>query len=99
MRGYKKLLIWQKGMELVESTYKIARSLPAEERYGLKSQSTRAAVSIVLNIAEGSAKASRREYRKYLEISLASAIRVRNRSFCNGKTETFRAKCNGEGDG
>lgn len=76
MKDYKKLLIWQKGMELVEETYKIAGVLPYEEKYGLKSQSTRAAVSIVLNIAEGSAKSSKKEYKNYLEISLGSAFEL-----------------------
>jgi four helix bundle protein len=76
MKDFKKLLIWQKGMELVETTYKIAAALPSEEKYGLRSQLTRAVVSIVLNIAEGSAKSSSKEYRKYLEISLGSAFEL-----------------------
>jgi len=76
MRDYKKLLIWQKGMDLVETTYKIAGALPYEEKYGLRSQATRAAVSIVLNIAEGSAKSSKKEYKYYLETSLGSAFEL-----------------------
>jgi hypothetical protein len=40
MKDYKKLLIWQSGMDVVEQTYKIAGLLPYEERYGLTSQST-----------------------------------------------------------
>jgi four helix bundle protein len=76
MRDFKKLLIWQLGMELVEETYRIAALLPNEEKYGLRSQSTRASVSIVLNIAEGSAKASKKEYKYYLETSLASAFEL-----------------------
>jgi four helix bundle protein len=76
MKDFKRLLIWQKGMELVEETYRIAALLPHEEKYGLRSQLTRAAVSIVLNIAEGSAKASKKEYRYYLETSLGSAFEL-----------------------
>ena len=76
MKDYKKLLIWQRGMDLVEQTYKIAGLLPYEEKYGLRSQSTRAAVSIVLNIAEGSAKSSKKDYRNYLEVSLGSAFEL-----------------------
>jgi four helix bundle protein len=76
MKDYKKLLIWQRGMDLVEQTYKIAGLLPYEEKYGLRSQSTRAAVSIVLNIAEGSAKSSKKDYKNYLEVSLGSAFEL-----------------------
>jgi len=76
MKDYKKLLIWQKGMDLVEEVYKVAASLPMEEKYGLRSQATRSAVSIVLNIAEGSAKSSRKDYKNYLEISLGSAFEL-----------------------
>jgi four helix bundle protein len=76
MKDFKKLLIWQKGMELVEETYRMVAFLPAEEKYGLKSQATRAAVSVVLNIAEGSAKTSKKEYKNYLETSLGSAFEL-----------------------
>lgn len=76
MKNYKKLLIWQKGMDLVEDTYRLVATLPNEEKFGLKSQATRAAVSIVLNIAEGSAKASQKEYKHYLETSLGSAFEL-----------------------
>ena len=76
MKNFKKLLIWQKGMELVETSYKLSSSLPNEERYGLRSQLTRAAVSIVLNIVEGSAKSSTKEYKRYLETALGSAFEV-----------------------
>jgi four helix bundle protein len=76
MKDFKKLLIWQKGMELMEETYRLATLLPHEEKYGLRSQLTRAAVSIVINIAEGSAKASKKEYKYYLETSLGSAFEL-----------------------
>ena len=70
MKNYKKLKVWQKGMEIVMATYNLANQLPAEERFGLRSQITRCAVSIPSNISEGSAKTSRKDYKNYLEISL-----------------------------
>ena len=76
MRDFKKLLIWQRGMDLVESVYRVAAMLPENERYGLRTQATRAAVSIVLNIAEGSAKSSKKDYRNYLSTSLGSAFEL-----------------------
>lgn len=76
MKNYKKLKIWQKGMDLVFDVYQLASQLPTEERFGLRSQITRAAVSIPSDIAEGSAKTSKKDYKNYLEMSLASAYEV-----------------------
>jgi four helix bundle protein len=72
MRDFKKLKIWQKGMELVMGVYELWAQLPADERFGLKSQITRATVSIPSNIAEGSAKKSKKDYVRFLEIALGS---------------------------
>ncbi len=63
-------------MDLVEEVYRVVASLPSEEKYGLRSQATRASVSIVLNIAEGSAKTSKKEYKRFLEIALGSAFEL-----------------------
>ncbi|MBX2947300.1 MAG: four helix bundle protein [Cyclobacteriaceae bacterium] len=76
MKNFKKLKIWQKGMELVALTYELAGKLPKEEQFGLKSQTTRAAVSIPSNIAEGSAKNSKKEYVQFLEYSMGSAFEL-----------------------
>jgi four helix bundle protein len=76
MKDYKKLKVWQKGMEIVLAAYKLVSQLPSEERFGLKIQVTKAAVSIPSNIAEGSAKSSSRDYKRYLEISLGSAYEL-----------------------
>src|SRR5882672_12642931 len=76
MRDFKKLLIWQLGMDIVDKVYEIVPLFPLEEKYGLKSQMTRSAVSIPSNIAEGSAKRSEKEYIKYVEISQGSAFEL-----------------------
>jgi len=76
MRNFKELEIWRIGMNIVKATYKQARTLPIEERYGLISQITRAAVSIPSNIAEGCAKSSEREFKYYLETALGSAFEL-----------------------
>jgi four helix bundle protein len=76
MRDFKKLLIWQKAMEVVTEIYRAVEQFPAEERYGLRSQVTRSAVSIAANIAEGSAKSSQKEYRYFIEIALGSSYEL-----------------------
>ncbi|HEY9045001.1 MAG TPA: four helix bundle protein [Ohtaekwangia sp.] len=76
MKNYKKLKIWQKGMDIVLATYRLAAQLPIEEKFGLRSQVTRCSVSIPSNIAEGSAKSSKKDYKNYLEISLGSTYEL-----------------------
>lgn len=76
MKDFKKLLIWQKGMDTVVEVYKASYKFPDEEKYGLRSQATRSAVSIPANIAEGSAKTSQKEYKYFLEVALGSSFEL-----------------------
>lgn len=76
MKNFRELRIWRKGMDLVKQVYLTARQLPDEERFGLRSQITRAAVSIPSNIAEGSSRQSDPDYKRFLEMSLGSAFEL-----------------------
>jgi len=70
--GFKSLIIWQKGIELVKETYRIGRKLPKTEQYGLLSQMCRSAVSVPSNIAEGNRRGSRKDYAQFLRIAHGS---------------------------
>ena len=61
-------------MELVSDSYKLTKSFPDFEKFGLASQMNRCAVSIPSNIAEGSSKKSDVHFNKYLEVRLGSAF-------------------------
>lgn len=76
MKNYKELIIWQKGIGIVKQIYLLAKQFPTEEKYGLISQITRAAVSISANIAEGSSRNSDKDYARFLQIALGSAFEV-----------------------
>lgn len=76
MRNFRKLKIWEQGIVIVKEIYKIAQKLPTEEKFGLKSQITRAAVSIPSNIAEGSSRNSEVEFKRFLEIAIGSLFEV-----------------------
>lgn len=65
---YQDLLVWQKSMELVKQVYILVEELPKKENYVLSDQMRRAAISIPSNIAEGSGRSSRSEYKRFLEI-------------------------------
>ena len=69
---YKKLIVWQKAMELVRLVYRLSKVFPADERYALTDQLRRAAVSIPSNIAEGCGRTSRKDYAHFLSIARGS---------------------------
>lgn len=72
--NFKKLKVWQDGIELVSHNYRLTKTFPDIERYNLTSQMNRCAVSIPSNISEGSSKSTNRHFKKYLENSLGSAF-------------------------
>lgn len=76
MKNFKGLKIWQKGFEIATQSFQLTESFPKEERFGLSSQITRAAVSIPSNIAEGSSRSSEKDYKRFLEIALGSGFEL-----------------------
>ena len=60
-------------MEIVKEVYDLTKSYPAEERFGLTSQTNRAVVSIPANIAEGMGRGSFRDTTHFFHISRGSA--------------------------
>lgn len=63
-------------MELAKAVYSLTANFPKEERYGLSSQLQRAAVSIPSNIAEGNARASTRDYARFVAMSCGSVAEL-----------------------
>ncbi|MEP2277799.1 four helix bundle protein [Maribacter sp.] len=76
MRDFKKLEIWKNGITIVKHVYSLVQKLPNEEKFGLKSQLSRAAVSVPSNIAEGCSRNSEVEFKRFLEIALGSLFEV-----------------------
>lgn len=72
VRSFKDLLVWQKSMRLVKLIYHLCCEFPDGERFGLTTQLQRAAVSIPANIAEGNSRGSRRDYARFVSISMGS---------------------------
>jgi four helix bundle protein len=68
IQSYQDLIVWQKAMDYVVLCYKLTRSFPKEELYGLTSQLRKSAVSVPSNIAEGYRRRTRGEYVQFLDI-------------------------------
>lgn len=76
IRSHEDLIVWQKAMELAVTVYAAATKLPHEEMYGLRSQMTRAAVSIPANIAEGHGRGTAKSYANFLMIARGSLMEL-----------------------
>lgn len=74
--SFKDLEVWRKAMDVAEAVYALARRMPKQEEYRLTAQMIRAAVSIPANIAEGHARATRRDYAHFISISRGSAAEL-----------------------
>lgn len=71
---FEKLEVWQLALDYVDLIYEIADQLPRSEEYNLKSQITRAATSVALNIAEGSTSQTDAEQARFLGLAIRSLL-------------------------
>lgn len=76
MIDFKTLNYWKRAYKFSLDIYRETTSFPREEKYGLTSQIRRAAISIPINISEGSGRNSKKEFANFLQISLGSASEV-----------------------
>ena len=76
MQNYKDLQVWSKSHELTLEVYKITKTFPKEEIFGLFSQLRRASSSIPTNIAEGSGRFTQKDFASFLQIGLGSCQEV-----------------------
>ncbi|MGD9522998.1 MAG: four helix bundle protein [Gemmatimonadales bacterium] len=72
MGDYRRLVAWQRAYRLALDVYAATASYPAAERWGLVSQSRRAAVSVAANIAEGAGRGRGKEFARFLWIARGS---------------------------
>lgn len=66
---FEDLVVWQKAHQFVLATYRLSRTFPRSETYGLSSQFRRAAVSIAANIAEGFRKRGKADKLRFFNIA------------------------------
>lgn len=84
MRDFRKLEIWAESVVLAKKIYQITNGFPSQEKYGMSSQMTRAAVSIASNIAEGCSRKTSLEFSRFLDIALGSSFELETQiEICN----------------
>src|SRR5258708_14348703 len=81
MFNFEKVEVWKKAIQFPDLVYRLTKTFPDNERFGLTSQMRRAAVSISSNIAEGTSRHSRDDYARFLEIATGSVFEVVSQSF------------------
>jgi len=69
---FQQLAVWQEAHQLVLQVYRVTKSYPADEKFGLVSQMRRAAVSAPANIAEGFKRRGQRDKIHFYNIAQAS---------------------------
>lgn len=69
---FEKLKIWEEAVKFASEMYSLTKMFPKAEQFGLISQLNRAAVSVSLNIAEGSGRNSDAEFSRFLQIAIGS---------------------------
>lgn len=72
IQSYQDLEVWQRGMNLSEQAYRLTRTFPKEEMFGMTSQIRRAASSIPANIAEGWGRQGNKEFQQFLRVAQGS---------------------------
>lgn len=73
MKPHKNLEVWKRSFDLARDLYLITNRFPSDEKFGMISQIRRAATSIPVNIAEGAARRSNKEFAQFLYIAAGSA--------------------------
>ncbi|MEZ4817078.1 MAG: four helix bundle protein [Flavobacteriaceae bacterium] len=76
--SFEKLEVWNDAKEFAKSIYTITSSFPESEKFILTSQLRRAAISIASNIAEGSARKSRKDQAHFTVMAFSSGIEALN---------------------
>lgn len=74
IKGYKRLLVWQKAHQFVLLVYKYTKEFPKYELFGLTAQIRRAVISIGANIVEGQASNSKKEFLSFLNMANRSLV-------------------------
>ncbi|MEM6398430.1 MAG: four helix bundle protein [Bacteroidota bacterium] len=75
---FQHLRVWQEAKDLTTEVYRLTKSFPDTEKYGIISQIRRASTSVCCNLAEGSGRGTKPDQRRFYIIAKASLMEVMN---------------------
>jgi four helix bundle protein len=77
MKKVEELDVFKLSHSLTLEIYRVTKSFPDEEKFGLISQMRKAAYSIPMNLMEGAHRLSSKEYRQFIGIARGSAGEIK----------------------
>ncbi len=92
INNFKELNVWKHSVDLATETYRLSNSFPDAEKFGLKSQVQRAAVSIPSNIAEGCGRTSGPDFQRFISISMGSSFELETQMIIANKLNYISAE-------
>ncbi|MCF8408861.1 MAG: four helix bundle protein [Crocinitomicaceae bacterium] len=76
MHNFRNLEIWSESIEFASEIYEKTKIFPLDEKDGMIDQMRRSAVRISSNIAEGSSRESKKEFKQSIQFSLSSTFEL-----------------------
>ena len=76
IQSFRELEVWKVAMDLAAECYRVTKTFPKDELFGMTSQIRRAAASIPANIAEGQGRDHTKEFLNFLSIARGSLMEV-----------------------
>jgi four helix bundle protein len=76
MKNYRQLNVWKLSHAITLNVYRLSKSFPKEELFGLTGQLRRAAASVPANLAEGCGRDGDAELKRFVNIALGSACEL-----------------------
>jgi len=90
-KSFRELKVWMKAIDLTTLVYRLTADFPKSEVYGLSAQMRRAAVSIASNIAERSARGTKKDFRQFVSVARGSNCELQTQLVIASRME-FGAK-------
>jgi four helix bundle protein len=90
VKGFEDLKVWQKSIDLTDLVYKIVKTFPKDELFGLVSQMKRSSVSVPSNIAEGCERNSTKEFLHFLSISRGSLAELYTQLYIASRNDLLK---------
>jgi four helix bundle protein len=88
-KSFEDLDVFKQALDLTVAVYRVTKTFPSDERFGLTQQLRRAVVSVVSNIAEGQGRLSHGEWRQFLSQARGSLYEIQSQIIVARRLEYF----------